>query len=198
VEGYLKWITVLRKKGYQVDGIALTEHRSFDFEVDYTDLADQYGALVLKGSEVETDLGHVLVYGVTPWLVDQFDFKNIALPAHDIFQAVKDAGGYAVAAHPGRTRIGLWEHIQNGASLDGIRTIERLNGGSNADENALAAKLAEGYGFSCVGGSDSHYVSTIGRCITRFEGHITRVEELVEELSLGNHGAATLEDTRVS
>ena len=57
VEGYLKWINVLRKKGYQVDGIALTEHRGFDFEVDYTSLADQYDALVIKGAEIETDLG---------------------------------------------------------------------------------------------------------------------------------------------
>lgn len=196
VEGYLKWINVLRKKGYQVDGIALTEHRSFDFEVDYTSLADRYDALVLKGAEIETDLGHILLYGITPKLMDQFDFKNISLPAHEVFKAVKDTGGYAIAAHPGRPRIGLWQHIQNGAQLDGIQTIERLNGGSSAEENALAMQLAEGYGFHCVGGSDSHYVSTIGKCITRFERRITRVEELVEELSLGDFGAARLEDTR--
>ena len=197
VEGYLKWINVLRKKGYQVDGLALTEHRGFDFEVDYTSLAEQYGALVIKGAEVETDLGHVLVYGITPWLVDQFDFKDITLPAHDLFKAVKDSGGYAIAAHPGRPRIGLWQHIQNGVQPDGIQTVEMLNGGSSAEENDLAVKLVEGYGFYSVGGSDSHYVSTIGRCITRFDRRITCVEELVEELSLGDFGPALLEDTRV-
>jgi hypothetical protein len=196
VEGYLKWINVLRKKGYQVDGIALTEHRGFDFEVDYTSLADQYDAVVLKGAEIETDLGHVLVYGITPRLMAQFDFKNITLPAHEVFKAVKDTGGYAIAAHPGRPRIGLWQHVQNGVQLDGIQTIERLNGGSSAEENALAMRLAEEYGFYCVGGSDSHYVSTIGKCITRFERRITCVEELVEELSLGEFDAARLEDTR--
>ena len=197
VEGYLKWINVIRKKGYRVDGIALTEHRGFDPEVDYTPLAAQYDAVVLKGAELETDLGHVLVYGITPRLMEQFDFKNITLPAHQVFQAVKDTGGYAIAAHPGRPRIGLWQHIQNGATLDGIQTIERLNGGSSAEENGLAMKLAEEYGFHCVGGSDSHYVSTIGKCITRFERRITCVEELVEELSLGEFDAARLEDTRV-
>ena len=196
VEGYLKWINVLRKKGYQVDGMALTEHRGFDFEVDYTSLADQYDALVIKGAEIETDLGHVLVYGITPWLVDQFDFKDITLPAHDLFKAVKDSGGYAIAAHPGRPRIGLWQHIQNGVQPDCIQTIEMLNGGSSAAGNALAMELVEGYGFHSVGGSDSHYVSTIGRCITRFERRITCVEELVEELPLGDFGAARLEDTR--
>ena len=30
VEQYLKWIHVLRKRGFQADGIVLTEHRKFD------------------------------------------------------------------------------------------------------------------------------------------------------------------------
>ncbi|MBM2826561.1 MAG: metal-dependent phosphohydrolase [Dehalococcoidia bacterium] len=196
VEGYLKWIDVLRKKGYRVDGIVLTEHRGFASEADYSTLAEQYGVVVLKGSEIETTLGHVLVYGVTPKLLDQFDFKNITLPAYDVMRAIKDYGGYAVAAHPGRPRIGLWNHIQGGATVDGIATIERLNGGSNVEENGLAAKLAEEYGFSCVGGSDSHYVNTVGKCITRFDGQISRVEDLVEALYSGEFEAAVLEDTK--
>ncbi len=198
VEAYLKWILVLRKKGYQVDGIVLTEHRGFAFEIDYTDLAEQYGVLVLKGAEIETDLGHVLVYGVSPKLTKEFDFKNIKLPAQEVFKAVKDTGGYAVAAHPGRPRIGLWQHVQNGATMDGIETVELLNGGSNAEENGLALKLAEEYGFSCVGGSDSHYVNTVGKCITDFRAPVTSVEDLVEALYLGQFQPAVLEDTRVS
>ena len=198
VEAYLKWILVIRKKGYQVDGIVLTEHRGFAFEADYADLAEQYGVLVLKGSEIETDLGHVLVYGVSPSLTKEFNFKNIELPAHEVIQAVKDTGGYAVAAHPGRPRIGLWQHVLNGAQMSGIETVELLNGGSNAEENGLAAKLAAEYGFSCVGGSDSHYVNTVGKCITDFHTPVTRVEDLVEALYLGEFHAAVLEDTKVS
>lgn len=197
VEAYLKWILVLRKKGYEVGGIVLTEHRGFAFEADYSDLAEQYGVVVLKGSEIETDLGHVLVYGVSPKLTQEFDFKNIRLPAHDVIQAVKDTGGYAVAAHPGRPRIGLWQHVQNGATLHSIDTVELLNGGSNAEENGLAAQLAAEYGFSSVGGSDSHYVNTVGKCITDFRRPVTRVEDLVEALYLGEFHAAVLEDTRV-
>lgn len=198
VEAYLKWILTIRKKGYQVDGIVLTEHRGFSFEADYSDLAKQYGVLVLKGSEIETDLGHVLVYGVSPKLIKEFNFKNITLPALEVIQAVKDTGGYAVAAHPGRPRIGLWEHVLNGAQIHGIETVELLNGGSNAEENGLAAKLAEEYGFSCVGGSDSHYVNTVGKYITDFHTPVTRVEDLVEALYLGEFHAAVLEDTKVS
>ena len=42
------------------------EHRQFDHESDYSDLADEYGLTILKGSEVETEYGHILVFGVTP------------------------------------------------------------------------------------------------------------------------------------
>jgi predicted metal-dependent phosphoesterase TrpH len=195
VEGYLKWIGVLRKKGYRVDGIVLTEHRGFDIEADYAALATQYNVLVLKGSELETELGHILVYGVTPKLVEQFDFTNIKLAASEVIEAVRDIGGYTIAAHPGRPRIGLYQHAQSGASLKGIQTIESLNGGSSPEENALAVRLAEEHGFSCVGGSDSHYVSTVGKCLTWFQRPITCVEELVGELILGDFRPVQLEDT---
>ena len=36
VEQYLKWIHSLRRKGYRVDGIVLTEHRKFDRDLDYS------------------------------------------------------------------------------------------------------------------------------------------------------------------
>ncbi len=198
VEGYLKWIGVLRRRGYQVDGIVLTEHRGFDLEADYSALTAQYSVLVLKGSEIETDLGHLLIYGVTPKLLDQFDFSNLDLPAQEVLKAVEECGGYAVAAHPGRRRIGLGEHLQRGASIVGIQTVEMLNGGSSPQENSLAVRLAQEQRFQCVGGSDAHFVSSIGRYLTRLQGRITRVEELVEALSLREVSPVELEDTRTT
>ncbi|GEM_PF-120527 len=198
VEGYLKWIGVLRQDGYQVDGIVLTEHRGFDLETDYSAVAARYEVLVLKGSEIETDLGHLLVYGVTSKLLKQFDFSSLNLPAQEVLKAVRETGGYAVAAHPGRRRIGLWEHLQGGADIAGIRTIEMLNGGSSPQENALAVRLAQERGFSCVGGSDAHFVSSTGKYLTRLPMRIARVEELVEALSLGQVAPVALEETRAS
>ena len=58
VEQYVKWVQVLRKRGYTVDGFVLTEHRKFDFDKDYSALAEQYGVLILKGSELDTRFGH--------------------------------------------------------------------------------------------------------------------------------------------
>ncbi|MSQ41120.1 MAG: hypothetical protein EXR55_05625 [Dehalococcoidia bacterium] len=137
VEGYLRWIGTLRRKGYQVDGIVLTEHRGFDLEADYSVLSARYDVLVLKGLEIETDLGHILVYGVTPKLLEQFDFSSLDLPAQAVLRAVRETGAYAVAAHPGRRRIGLGEHLQRGADIAGIQTVEMLNGGTVGQDPVL-------------------------------------------------------------
>ncbi|MEE8442791.1 MAG: PHP domain-containing protein, partial [Dehalococcoidia bacterium] len=74
VEQYLKWVHVLRKRGYQVDGIVLTEHRKFDAAQDYSALSREYDVVVLKGVELDTSHGHFLVYGVNDKLVRAFDF----------------------------------------------------------------------------------------------------------------------------
>ena len=63
VEAYLKWLA--RKRDERpLEGLVLTEHRQFNAAGDYRDLEDKYGMLILKASEVETEYGHVLVYGV--------------------------------------------------------------------------------------------------------------------------------------
>ena len=77
VEQYLKWINAQRKKGVQIDGIVLSEHRQFDAESDYSDLAKQYDVLVFKGSELDTRYGHVLVYGVTEQLTKAIPFNDV-------------------------------------------------------------------------------------------------------------------------
>lgn len=196
VEGYLKWIASRRKRGYRVDGFVLTEHRGFDPELDYSDLAGRYGVVVLKGAELETEIGHVLVYGINERFTREFDLSRVDLPSRDVFQAALDFGGFAVAAHAGRPRIGIWEHASNGVDLSHVRAIEELNGGSTAEENERAAELARLHGFGRVGGSDAHYVSAIGRCLTAFRHPVRRIEELVERLHEGEYFPVRLEETQ--
>jgi len=72
LEAYLNWIK-LRHQERPVDGIVLTEHRQFNASPDYRALEDKFGLMVLKASEVETDYGHVLVFGVTDEMTRRFD-----------------------------------------------------------------------------------------------------------------------------
>ena len=195
VEQYLKWIQVLRKRGHVVDGIVLTEHRKFDYDKDYSALANQYDVVVLKGSELDTRYGHVLVYGVTEPLTKDIDFGNVAMDTRELLKAARQHGAYAVPAHPGRFGIGLTEYIQQGETFDDVHIVERLNGGSRKGENERAWGLCDDKGYLGVGGSDAHLTSHICTCLTRFEAKISNEADLVEALLSEQFQPVWLEDT---
>jgi len=195
VEQYLKWIQVLRKRGHVVDGIVLTEHRKFDYDKDYSALANQYDVVVLKGSELDTRYGHVLVYGVTEPLTKDIDFGNVAMDTRELLKAARQHGAYAVPAHPGRFGIGLTEYIQQGETFDDVHIVERLNGGSRKGENERAWELCDDKGYLGVGGSDAHLTSHICTCLTRFDAKISNEADLVEALLSEQFQPVWLEDT---
>lgn len=198
VEQYLKWIQVLRKRGYTVDGIVLTEHRKFDFDKDYSQLAEQYGVLVLKGSELDTCFGHFLVYGVTQALARDLDFANVRMDARELMKAARQHQAIAIPAHPGRFGIGLVDYMEQGEEFEDVHIVERLNGGSRPGENERAAQLCEKKGYLGTGASDAHLSSHICTCVTDFKARINNELELVEALLSGEFRPVWLEDTRNS
>ncbi|MDP6402732.1 MAG: PHP-associated domain-containing protein [SAR202 cluster bacterium] len=195
VEQYVKWAGVLRRKGRRIDGFVLTEHRKFDFDADYSALAQAGGLVILKGSEVDTKYGHFLVYGVTHELVSRIDLSDVATDAIELLEAAHDTGGIAVPAHPGRFGIGLCEFIDGGADFSAVRVVEQLNGSNRPGEQERAEELIKSHGYPGIGGSDAHLVSAIGTCMTRFDNHIANEADLVRELRAGNFRAVWLEDT---
>lgn len=182
VENYCRWI---RNRELPIDGFVLTEHRQFDAESDYRRLEDEYGLLILKASEVETDYGHVLVFGVNEDLLRAFDFSRVDLELAAVVRASERCGAVAVPCHPGRPNVGLCAHYRARGPVDGVHLIETLNGGSRAGEDEEAVALAEKHGYLGIGGSDAHIVSHIGRCATRFEQEIDSMEDLVSALREG-------------
>jgi len=186
VEAYLKWLA--RKRDERpLEGLVLTEHRQFHAAGDYRDLEDKYGVLILKASEVETDYGHVLVYGVNDDILKRFDFKNVRLPAQEVISEVARMGGIAMPCHPGRPTIGLIEHYEKKPPLEGVVGVEALNGGSKKGENERVSELIDQYGYHAFGGSDSHLVSFVGLCATEFDRDIKTMEDLVETLRVGGY-----------
>lgn len=184
LEAYLNWLK-LRHAERPLHGIVLTEHRQFNAGADYRAFEDKYGILVLKASEVETDYGHVLVFGVNEEMTRRFDFANVRLPAQEIIDEVARMGGVAVPCHPGRPNVGLCEHYEKKPPLENVVAVEVLNGGSRKGEDERSEELVRNYGYGAVGGSDSHLVSLIGLCATRFDADIRTIEDLVRELKTG-------------
>jgi predicted metal-dependent phosphoesterase TrpH len=184
LEAYLNWLK-LRRTERPVDGIVLTEHRQFNREADYRALEDKFEILVLKASEVETDYGHMLVFGVTEEMTRLFDFANVHLPAQELINEIARMGGVVIPCHPGRPNVGLFEHYSRKAPLENVIAIEVYNGGSRKGEDERSQQLAERFGYGEIGGSDSHLVSLIGLCATRFEGAVHNIEDLVTELKRG-------------
>ena len=194
VEQYLKWIHVLRKKGYTIDGMVLTEHRKFDLHADYSSLARRYEILVLKGSELDTRYGHFLVYGVNEKLHQAIEFSNVTLDPIQLIEQARLHGAIAIPAHPGRARIGLCGYIEDGVEFPGVEIVETLNGGSRSGENDRALQLAEDKGYRGIGGSDAHLTSAIASCLTSFDAPIRDEGELVEALRGGQYHPVRLKD----
>ncbi len=182
VEQYVKWIQVLRNRGHTVDGIVLTEHRKFDFDMDYSALAEQYDVLVLKGSELDTRYGHFLVYGVTQALTQKIDFSDVRMDARVLMQAARQHNAIALPAHPGRFGIGLTDYIAQGESFEDVEIVERLNGGSRQGENERAEELCRTHNLLGIGGSDAHLTSHIATCMTDFKAEIKTESDLVDAL----------------
>ncbi|MBI4233705.1 MAG: hypothetical protein HY686_04615 [Chloroflexi bacterium] len=197
VEQYLKWVQVLRGKGYQVDGMVLTEHRKFDQDADYSALAREYGVLVLKGSELDTRYGHFLVYGVNEHLLRTFNFADVTLDSEALMREAERSGAIAIPAHPGRFGVGLVEFLAKGVQLD-LRVVERLNGGSRKGENERAEELCRQRNLLGTGGSDAHFASAIAAYLTEFRDPIRNEEDLVAALYNGHFQARRLEETLVA
>jgi len=188
VQNYCQWI---RTRNIPIDGFVLTEHRQFDDESDYSELGREYGLTILKGSEVETEYGHVLVFGVTPGLQAEFDFSNIRLPLAQVVEACERHGAVPVPCHPGRPRVGMHAHLAEYGAPQGVKIVEVYNGGSRDQEDAIAQAMADQYGYRGIGGSDAHIVSHIGRCATRFPHPIHNEQELAQALRAGEFEAVT-------
>jgi len=190
VENYCQWI---KAKNISIDGFILTEHRQFDNESDYSELGKINDITILKGSEVETEYGHVLVFGVTLALQEEFDFSNINLELEQVIDACNKHDAIAVPCHPGRPRVGMAAHLEEFGVPNGVEVVEIYNGGSRENEDEIAIQMAEQLSCSGIGGSDAHIVSQIGKCGTKFDAPITTINELVEALKSNSFTAVKLQ-----
>jgi predicted metal-dependent phosphoesterase TrpH len=186
VETYLAWLG-RRRAERPLDGIVLTEHRQFDLKRDLRSLEDRFGLRLMRGAEIETDYGHMLVFGVTAEILRRFDFADVRLPAQTVITEIARMGGLVLPCHPGRINVGLCAHYESKPPLEGVVAIEAINGGSRRGEDERTAVLMRRHGYGGYGGSDAHMVSFVGLCATEFERAIGDERDLVQALRGGRY-----------
>ncbi len=180
-------IEAAKKAG--LDGVCLTEHDFFWEREKAEELGRRHDFLVIPGIEVNTERGHVVVFGL-----EEFVYGMHRLG--ELVGMVEAAGGAMIAAHPYRrqlpfelTREGDWSEALERASENEayrhVQAIETLNGRGTQRQNAFSAALCERHRLAQVAGSDAHSVVDVGTCATEFEGRISGLTDLIAELKSG-------------
>ncbi|HUA35152.1 MAG TPA: PHP-associated domain-containing protein [Candidatus Binataceae bacterium] len=172
--------------------ICFTEHRLFptDPEIDrlYGRLSERFQIAVFKGIEADTDLGHLLLFGVNHEVMRRFDLCSRMLKSEHLIEVLHHEGGIAIPAHPFReSGFGIRLDAllaRHGAALG---AIEAINGQNSKSENQHALDAALKLGLTQVGGSDAHFATGkwFQTCATELERAVSTVEGLCTELRAG-------------
>lgn len=173
-----------------LDGICLTDHNYVWDAEQVDDLRQKHGFLILRGNEITTNQGDMVVFGLDK------DIKGI-IKLEELREMVIDAGGFMIVAHPFRGflvfnvgQIGLTpEKAMERPLFQLVDAVEVMNSKVTEDENDFAAKVAEGLGLPSTGGSDAHEVPEVGIYATRFFENIDDEEGLIRALKTGNYEA---------
>ena len=186
-------------KSVGLDGICLTEHDAFWSTDEVNALSRRHNFLVLPGSEINTDAGHVLVFGLKRYI---FGLHKLAF----LGDMVRQEGAVVVAAHPYRRRFleepaqksGARTEMLERASGDGLfqicDAIEVLNGRGTPTENRFSRDLGELLSARTTGGSDAHRVKQVGTAATYFPQSICSLDDLIHELRAGRFNVLDLRE----
>lgn len=164
-----------------LDGLVITEHHYqwSDAELDaLARVSGEPGFILLAGFEYTSACGDILIYGLRPEHVTQFE------PGGDPERAVDRVhtlGGVCVAAHPTRGGLGFDERIAHMA-LDGIE-VQSVNLAPH--EQRLAHGLAEQLGIRPTAGSDAHRIYDVGACCTEFDAVIQGMADFCDAIRAG-------------
>jgi len=196
VDKYCRIIKQYRKNK-PFHGLVITEHCLYDQHMTYQKNGDKNDVLIFQGVEVDTNLGHLLLYGITAKFLQQVDVSGRNLNSQKVIKTINDCGGIAIPAHPFRNSIYGRALTRNEIDLDEVSIIEELNGSNSGGQNKKATALIEKTDLKGIGGSDAHYANRgwFLNCATEFENTIYTIEDLVKELRQGYFRAAPLDSS---
>jgi len=160
--------SIIKARG--LDGVAVTEHDSFD-PPNCPDV------LLVPGVEISSKDGHVLALGIQERIPR-------GLPADETIMQIHDQHGIAIIAHPHDPVSKCVKIARLRVRPDAVETI-------NADalsfyiSNWLAKKDAQRHRLPEVGGSDSHIPESIGDAYTVIDASSRDMNGVLEAIKAG-------------
>lgn len=185
-------------KRLRLSGLCVTEHNYLWDPHKFASFAREHDMLLIRGVEVDTDMGHVLVFGIDAFLPGIGEIGELR-------RVVKQADAFMITAHPFRglhSPAGIVKPYlyRGGAALpqsadeasehavfSHVDAVEVANGNTVDSENRFAADVATKLGMRATGGSDAHSVHGLGRCVTVFHDEIRTEAEFIEALRRGRY-----------
>ena len=178
-----------------LDGVCLTEHDAFWSEEEIRTLSRRHGFLVLGGAELNTDAGHVLVFGL-----DRYEFGMHKPPV--LRARVDQVNGVIIGAHPYRRRFcpklpqksdgECWTWLPMTSFSVFVMPLRGSMVGANRRRTQFSQDLASRLSLRVSGGSDAHRLEQMGSAATRFQSKIGSLEDLILELRMGRFEAVVL------
>ena len=165
-----------------VPGICITEHNSLWDRHEFAAFARKHDMLLIRGVEVDTEMGHVLVFGMEDYVSGISRIAEAAaggrrgervhdysppLPRHSQPRRLREA-----LPVPRRTPDlpDTVEEASQHAVFGLADAVEVANGNTIDSENAFAHGVAERLGMKGTGGSDAHSVHGLGSLFHRLRG----------------------------
>jgi len=188
---------ILEAERLGLRGLCITEHSGPWDRHEFEQFASRHNVVLVRAMEVESDLGHMLAFGLDRY---QPGFNRAA----ELRSAADAAGGFVVSAHPfryvfsqpNRDRALLYQSVPGPLPQqpeDALahpvfklaHAVEVANGGTVDQENAFAMRVAELLGLPVTGGSDAHSVHGLGRFVTVFRDEVNNEQEFLAALHSG-------------
>lgn len=160
-----------KKRG--LNGVAITDHDRINGALK---IAKEIELFIIPGIEVSSQKGHIVGLGVRECISSR-------LSVDETVDRIHEAGGLAVACHPGAlVKGGLGKHVT--FRFDAVETI---NASAVPFKRSirLSQQLASQAGISSsVGGSDAHYASEIGYAYTMVDAE-EEIGEVTKAIKAG-------------
>lgn len=171
--------SILKAIDLKLDGIAFTEHYSYEASEPVERLKEKYGdsIRIFRGVEFSSAEGHCLIFGVN---TDALSIKDA--PVEEVVRIVNKSGGVVIPSHPYRIGNSLGDVIHR---AKGICAVEGYNGCNMHAYNAKAVEAAISLHLPYTGGSDAHAPEEVGMCYTEFDDGVAD-DDLILLLKKGN------------